>query len=424
MENTRPFERFESEVRSYCRDIPVVFRSASGHTLVDEAGRTYIDFLAGAGALNYGHNNPDLRQALISYMEADGITHSLDLYTEAKRHFIEEFQETILAPRGLSYKLQFTGPTGANAVEAALKLARRVTGRQSVIAFTNSFHGMSLGALSVSGARKKRHGAGVALSGVDRLPFDGYLGPKVNTLDYLASVLADPGSGIDAPAAFIVETLQAEGGLNVASRDWLLRLQDIAQQHGTMLIVDEIQAGCGRTGPFFSFERMGLKPDIVCMSKSIGGYGLPMAIVLIRPEIDVWEPGQHNGTFRGNNLAFVAGARALRYWRDPAFEASIHRKAGILGTRLQSIARRSADAEVRGVGMLQGLSWRDYGMARRVATRAFGSGVIVETCGARGEVLKIMPPLTIAESALAEGLDRIEAAVLAEAVEPRLDIAV
>ena len=416
MASTKIFEQLESKVRSYCRDIPALFTKAVGHTLIDEKGNSYIDFLAGAGALNYGHNNPELKARLIAYLQSDGITHSLDLYTEAKRAFIQELKDVILVPRNLDYRVQFTGPTGANAVEAALKLARRATGRPNIIAFTNSFHGMSLGALSVSSARQKRSGAGLPFSAVDRVPFDGYFGIG-DTLAYVETLLNDPGSGIDPPAAFIVETLQAEGGLNLAGIDWLRRLEDLAHRHSALLIVDEIQTGCGRTGPFFSFERAGLKPDIVCLAKSIGGFGLPLALLLLRPEIDVWEPGQHNGTFRGNNLAFVAGAGALGFWREPAFEQEVQRKATLVRERLSAIAniRASSSAEVRGLGMLQGVAWRDHGFARRVAQRAFRAGVVVETCGARGEVLKIMPPLTITEAALADGLDRIADAVETEA---------
>ncbi|WFU43353.1 diaminobutyrate--2-oxoglutarate transaminase [Bradyrhizobium sp. CB82] len=423
MESQSIFEQHESQVRSYCRDIPVVFHRASGHLLFDERGRSYIDFLAGAGALNYGHNNPELKQAVIEYMHADGVTHSLDLYTGAKRSFICEFQQTILAPRHLDYRMQFTGPTGANAVEAALKLARRATSRTNVVSFTNSFHGMSLGALGASSARRKRSGAGLPFVGVDRFPFDGYLGPHVDTLAYLDEALSDPGSGIDAPAAFIVETLQAEGGLNEARINWLRGLQEVARRHGALLIVDEIQTGCGRTGPFFSFERAGLYPDVVCMAKSIGGLGLPMALVLIRPEHDVWEPGQHNGTFRGNNLAFVAGAQALRLWREPAFERAIARKGELMRERLQRIAHATR-GEVRGLGMLQGVAWSDREFARSVARRALADGVIVETCGAWDQVLKIMPPLTIPEQALCDGLDRVLRAALAEIEAAQLDVAV
>lgn len=416
MAKTAVFHRLESKVRSYCRDIPVVFQNAVGHTLTDESGAEYIDFLSGAGALNYGHNNPVLKERVIAYIRDNGITHSLDLHTAAKRRFLECLQEIVLAPRGLEYRVQFTGPTGTNAVEAAMKLARLVTGRRNIIAFTNAFHGMSLGSLSATGLQQKRRGGGIPFVGIDRMPFDGYLGANVDTLKYLEKALDDPGSGIDPPAAFIVETLQAEGGLNLAGKAWLQGLQDLAHRHGALLIVDEIQTGCGRTGPFFSFERANLKPDIVCLAKSIGGYGLPCAIVLLRPEIDQWEPGQHNGTFRGNNLAFVAGAAALEFWRDPEFEASIHRKAAGLHHRLAAIARDAClgEATVRGLGLLQGLKWRDRDVARRVAARAFDAGVVIETCGPHDEVLKFMPPLTIPAAALAEGLDRVERVIAEE----------
>jgi diaminobutyrate-2-oxoglutarate transaminase len=417
------FEQYESQVRSYCRDITATFRSASGHLLVDENERSYIDFLSGAGALNYGHNNSELKRAVIDYMQADGVLQSLDLHTEAKRNFIREFQQTILGPRKLDYRLQFTGPTGANAVEAALKLARRVTSRTNIVSFTNSFHGMSFGALTVSSARKKRAGAGFPLVGVDRFPFDGYLGANVDTLAYLDAALSDPGSGIDAPAAFIVETLQAEGGLNGATVSWLRGLADVARKHGALLIVDEIQTGCGRTGPFFSFERAGLHPDIVCLAKSIGGLGLPMALVLMRPQYDVWEPGQHNGTFRGNNLAFVAGAQALRLWREPAFQTATERKAKLIRAFLDEMVLATG-GQVRGLGMLQGVAWADHGFARSVARRVLDDGVIVETCGGWDHVLKIMPPLTIPDAALTDGLERIRRAALAEITTPQLDVAV
>ncbi len=425
MQGIEVFEEHESQVRSYCRDFPVVFTRAEGHTLTDENGTAYIDFLSGAGALNYGHNNPLLKERLCQYIQDDGVTHSLDLYTQAKRKFMEALYDAILAPRKLDYRMQFTGPTGANAVEAALKLARLVTGRQNVVAFTNGFHGMSLGALSVSGSRRKRGAAGVPFASVDRVPFDGYLGPDFDSLRYLEAVLEDPGSGVDLPAAIIVETVQAEGGLNAAGTDWLRRLENLTHRHGALLIVDEIQTGCGRTGPFFSFERAGLQPDIICLAKSIGGYGLPLAMVLLRPGIDVWKPGQHNGTFRGNNLAFVAGAAALDFWRDALFEDAIDRKAVLVRNRLGQIARRlEPDAAVpKGLGLLQGLALREDGLASRIARRAFRLGVIAETCGARDEVLKIMPPLTIPDDALCAGLARIEEAIAIETAKPALELA-
>jgi diaminobutyrate-2-oxoglutarate transaminase len=409
------FERHESAVRSYCRNFPVVFTTARGATLTDQAGRTYVDFLAGAGALNYGHNNPMIKRRLVDYLTADGITHALDLHTAAKHDFIEAFTAVVLKPRKLDYKLAFPGPTGANAVEIALKLARLATGRHTVVAFTNAYHGMSMGALAVSGTRSKRAGAGIALPGTIRVPYDGYMGHDVDTADLLEKMFEDPGSGMDAPAAVILETVQAEGGLNVASAPWVKRVAALAAQHGAVLIVDDIQTGCGRTGTFFSFENMGIVPDIVCLSKSIGGMGLPMSLVLVKPDLDVLAPGQHNGTFRGNNLAFVTGAAALGYWRDPAFERGVKQTADLVRERLEAIVDRfpGHGAHVRGRGLLVGIGWSDRTIAGRISQEAFSRGLVIETSGPQGHVLKLLPPLTISPAELEIGLDVIEKSVAA-----------
>jgi diaminobutyrate-2-oxoglutarate transaminase len=407
------FEQLESKVRIYSRSFPVVFATAEGYRLTDEAGRSYIDFFSGAGTLNYGHNNPRFKRQLIEYIERNGITHSLDMATSAKREFLERFNAVILGPRGLSYKVQFTGPTGTNAVEAALKLARKVTGRKNVVFFTQAFHGMTLGALAVTGNAQKRAGAGVPLANAVAMPFEGYPGAGPDTLAYLESMLADSGSGLDLPAAVIVETVQAEGGINVASWEWLRRLETMLRSFKVLLIVDDIQVGCGRTGPFFSFEPAGLHPDLICLSKSISGYGLPMALLLIAPELDRWSPGEHSGTFRGLNLAFVAAAAALSYWEDEAFSREIDAKAVLLRGRIEELIARHPDAqgEHRGRGLIQGLVLRRQGMAQRVARSAFRHGLIIETAGSGDEVLKILPPLTIDEAGLDAGLDLLEQAL-------------
>jgi diaminobutyrate-2-oxoglutarate transaminase len=408
------FERLESEVRSYSRSFPRVFAAARGSRLIDEDGRSYVDFLAGAGVLNYGHNERRLKQRLLEYLAEDGIAHGLDMATTAKREFLETFEEVILRPRGLEYKVQFPGPGGANAVEAALKLARKVTGRRRVVAFTNGFHGMSLGALAVSGNRRARAAAGVELHDATIMPFDGYLGADVDTLGVLARALADDHSGLDTPAAFIVETVQGEGGVNVASSTWLQGLERLAREHGILLIVDDIQAGCGRCGTFFSFEAAGITPDIVCLSKAISGLGLPMALTLLRPAIDEWAPGEHNGTFRGNNLAFVTATAALEhYWRSSELEQEVQIKGDIVAERLWELEllRPGLRAQARGRGLLHGLHLGVPGLAREVAARAFEDGLVLETAGPDDAVLKIMPPLTISLDELAFGLDVIEAAI-------------
>ncbi|HET6724666.1 MAG TPA: diaminobutyrate--2-oxoglutarate transaminase [Gammaproteobacteria bacterium] len=410
-------ERHESEVRGYCRAFPVMFKSAEGSHLITEDGKRYLDFFAGAGVLNYGHNHPRLKAALLDYIEHNGVTHSLDMFTTAKRDFLARFNEVILKPRGLDYKVQFPGPTGTNAVEAALKLARKVTGRERILAFTNGFHGMTLGSLAVTGNSFKRSGAGVPLGNVTPVPFDGYLGDDVDTLSYIEAMLNDAGSGIDKPAAVILETVQAEGGVNVASFEWLTRLAKLVKRHDILLIVDDVQVGCGRTGPFFSFEPAGIKPDIVCLSKSLSGYGLPFALVLMKPEHDVWEPGEHNGTFRGHNPAFVTATAALDFWNDDKLTKDVDAKATRIAQRLQAIAKRcpSLGATVRGRGLIQGLAFEDKTVANAVSAEAFKRGMIIETAGIDDEVLKLLPPLTVSDEELNVGLDIIEAAVMAVA---------
>lgn len=403
------FDTLESEVRTYCRLFPTVFERAVGSTLFDENGREYVDFFSGAGAVNYGHNNPFLKDRLIEYIQGDGITHSLDMATKAKREFIEQFNRVILEPRGLQYKIQFAGPTGTNAVEAALKLARKVTGRPNVLYFKNSYHGMTLGALAVTTNPSKRKGAGVPLLFTISVPFEGDLG-ETDTIDHLQYVLDEMSGRNELPAAVILETVQAEGGIRPASYEWLQRLAALLRRYDVLLIADDIQVGCGRTGTFFSFEPADLVPDLICLSKSISGLGLPMALVLIRPEIDIWSPGEHNGTFRGNNLAFVTGAAALEYWKDDSFSREIFQKADLARKRLEEIAARypQAEAKVRGRGLIQGLELTPNGLAEQVARDAFQHGLLIEPVGPKDEVLKLLPPLVIEEALLEKGLEILD----------------
>ncbi len=417
-------ERLESEVRTYCRSFPTVFTRAEGTTIYDRDGREYLDFFAGAGALNYGHNHPALRDRLIEYLQGSGIAHALDMATEAKCALLEAFETHVLRPRDLHYKLMFPGPTGTNAVEAALKLARKVTGRTNVVSFTNAFHGMTLGALSVTGNASKRAAGGVPLGHVLRAPFDNYFGAEVDTLAQLEAMLGDRSSGMEAPAAFLVETIQGEGGINVASERWLRGLAELARKHRALLVVDDIQVGCGRTGGFFSFEQAGIVPDIVCLSKSLSGFGLPLSLVLLRPNIDVWKAGEHNGTFRGNNLAFVTARAALElFWADDHLSEEIASKSQIARARLARIAEAHGGT-VRGRGLILGLSFDDATIAERAARNAFERGLVIETAGADDQVLKLLPPLTLTSAELERGLDIIESAVAAAFDSPRHEPAV
>jgi diaminobutyrate-2-oxoglutarate transaminase len=400
----------ESEVRSYCRSWPAVFTTARGAVVEDAAGRSYIDFFAGAGALNYGHNDPRLLEPLLAYLTSGGILHSLDMTTRAKVDFLERLRDVILRPRGLDYKVQFPGPTGTNAVEAALKLARKVTGRPTVVAFESAFHGVTLGSLAVTANPSKRAGAGVPLTHTVTMPFD--RDPSGgDSLAALAAHLDRPEA--ERPAAVILETIQAEGGVNVASDAWLRDLSALCRRSGVLLIVDDIQVGCGRTGPFFSFEPAGITPDIVTLSKSLSGVGQPLSLVLLRPELDAWAPGEHNGTFRGNNAAFVTAAAALDYWRDDALTRRVEEHAVVMRAALDGLRERHPDrfAAVRGRGMIQGLVCVEPAEAGRIAAESYARGLLVETCGPADEVVKLLPPLTIEPETLSEGLGRLGEAV-------------
>ncbi|PCR96076.1 diaminobutyrate--2-oxoglutarate transaminase [Pseudomonas fluorescens] len=407
------FELKESNVRSYCRDFTATFHTAEGSTLTSEQGQVFIDFFSGAGALNYGHNNPVLKAALLDYIESNGITHGLDFKTTAKKNFLTAFDEQILARRNLRYKVQFPGPTGTNAVEAAIKLARKYTGRQNIVAFTNAFHGMSLGSLALTSNPRKRAGAGVTLNNVTFMPYDQYFGDDLDTSLYLSKMLRS-GSGIDKPAAIVLETVQGEGGVNSASAAWVQAVQRIAHDHDILLIIDDIQAGCGRTGDFFSFEALGVTPDIVTLSKSISGYGLPMSLVLLAPHLDVWEPGEHNGTFRGNNLAFVTGKAVIdHYWSDNRFTQELSGKADLLHQGLLALSRdfaSKAPNRLKGRGFFRGIEFKDKSLAQRVAAQAYAGGLIIETSGIDNQVLKFLPALTISPAQITQGLHILEQA--------------
>lgn len=404
--NMPVFKRRESEARSYCRGFDTVFSTAQGAEMTDTAGRTYIDFLAGCSSLNYGHNDPDMKVALIDHIAGDGISHGLDMHTDAKGAFIEAFEKHILTPRQMDHKLMFVGPTGANAVEAAMKVARKATGRTNVVAFTNGFHGVTQGALAATGNSYHRGGAGTTLNNVTRMPYDGYMGQGFDTADLLEAMLSDASSGMDLPAAILLETVQGEGGLNAASPDWIARIAKLAKDHGALLIVDDIQAGCGRTGTFFSFDEMDITPDIITLAKSVSGFGLPMGLVLLKPEHDVMGPAEHNGTFRGNTHAFVTARVAIeKFWSDDALQNDIGRRAAMIKETLETIAAMVPGAYLKGRGMMRGVDVGSGDLAGEICARAFQNGLIVETSGSEDEVVKILAPLTISDATLKKGLN-------------------
>ncbi|MEK9281050.1 diaminobutyrate--2-oxoglutarate transaminase [Bradyrhizobium sp. ISRA442] len=407
-------ERLESAVRSYSRNFPAIFSRARGSVMLTEDGRKVIDFLSGAGALNYGHNNHAIKAAITEYLISDAVVHGLDMATPAKLEFMETFSSVILRKQRPQYRFQFTGPTGANAIEAALKLSRKVTGRQNVISFTNGYHGMSLGAIAASGNRYYRAASGCPLSGTTFMPYDGYFGPAVDTADYLRKIMLDSSSGIDLPAAILLETVQGEGGINVARKEWLWSIQELAKDVGALLIVDDIQMGCGRTGDFFSFEFASLSPDIVVLSKSLSGYGLPLSMLLIKEEIDVQQPGEHTGTFRGNNLALVAATTAINvYWRSNTFAQGIRHTGELMRRRLETIAITHGNGfSVRGRGLALGFDCKIAEIAAATTRKAFERGLIAERCGPDDEVVKFLPALTIDLDTLNQGLTIFEESLI------------
>lgn len=406
------FDQRESAIRAYCRVYPVVFDKADNARQTDEDGREYIDFFAGAGVLNFGHNNERMTKAVIDYIQSGGVTHALDMMTTAKRNFMERFEQTVLKPRDMPHKMQFVGPTGTNAVEAAMKLARRVTARQEIVAFTRGFHGMTLGSLAATANRYFRGAAGVPLNHVSHYPFGCNkpcmgceAGCGLEGIEHLRGLYRDTSSGVTPPAAFLLETVQAEGGVNVASKEWLQAIADLAKEVGALLIIDDIQVGMGRTGSFFSFDDMGIDPDIICLAKGLGGMGTPMAMNLIKPEVDeYWSPGEHTGTFRGQSLSFVAGSEALSYFEDNKLMAEVHDKADRMNDALTPLEERYEQVQVRGKGMIVGLDVLTGERAKAIVDGCFEAGLIIASCGTGGRVVKLIPPLTIPDSDLEEGL--------------------
>ncbi|MCP8900692.1 aspartate aminotransferase family protein [Gilvimarinus xylanilyticus] len=406
------FEQRESEIRGYCRVYPVVFDTASNARQKDDQGNEYIDFFAGAGVLNFGHNNERMKRAVIDYIERDGVTHHLDMHSTAKQTFMESFAKTILEPRDMPHKMQFMGPTGTNAVEAALKIARRATGRTEIVAFTHGFHGMTLGALACTANQAFRGAAGVPLNHVSHFPFgaekhtsDNPLSGGKDVIEQLRVLYRDGSSGFLPPAAFLVETIQAEGGVNVADKKWLQDLQALAREVGALLILDDIQAGCGRTGSFFSFDDYDIDPDVICLAKGLGGWGTPIAMNLVKPEVDKhWKPGEHTGTFRGQALSFVAGNEAIAYFDDASFLQGVRHKGETMLKKVSPLEDKFSKVQVRGKGMMLGVDVGSGDNAKQIVADCFADGLLVAACGSGGRVVKLIPPLTIPEEDLQTGL--------------------
>lgn len=426
LESTPALERQalrESNARSYPRRIPLNLERAHGIYVQDSRGQVFIDCLAGAGTLALGHNHPVVIEAIRSTLDSGLPLHTLDLMTPVKDAFVQELFSCL--PEGLSKhaRVQFCGPTGADAVEASLKLTRTVTGRQNVLAFQGAYHGMTLGTLSISGNLGPKNALGSLLPGAHLLPYPhdyrcpfgvgGEQGIDQN-LHYLAHLLKDPESGITQPAAMILEAVQGEGGVIPAPDRWLRGLRRLTQEHNIPLIMDEIQCGIGRTGKMFAFEHSEIIPDVVTISKAIGG-GLPLSVVVYREELDQWQPGAHAGTFRGNQLAMAAGTATLRFIREEGLLAHAESMGLILHKHLLALQDRfNWIGNVRGRGLMRGMEIvnpaaeldqqnrpvADGTRARRFQQACLQRGLILELGGRHGATARFLPPLIITEQEL------------------------
>ncbi len=402
-------------MRSYCRHFPKVFVKAKNSIQYSEDGGRYIDFFAGAGALNYGHNNPYIKEKILDYLAEDNVIHALDFFTVAKGDFLKTFDEKILSPKGYDYKVQFCGPTGTNSVETAIKLARKNTGRMNIIAFSGAFHGMTQGALSVTGSNHYRACVEPVLTHSTFMPYPFGFNESFDTIGYLRNVLTDSSSGVDFPAAIILETVQAEGGVCPAPIQWLKDLRALCDEFGIIMIVDDIQVGCGRAGGgFFSFEAAGIEPDMVTLSKSISGFGLPMALLLLKPELDIWNPGEQSGTYRGNQMAFIGAKAGIEYFVDQDVQGQVERKHKMVADFVaKEILPLDPNFTARGRGLIYGVDTKNPELAKKIDKICFDKHLIIERAGRDDEVMKIMPPLVIEEEVLMEGLGILKDAFIA-----------
>ncbi|TAN51159.1 MAG: aminotransferase class III-fold pyridoxal phosphate-dependent enzyme [Methylococcaceae bacterium] len=427
--------RFESNARSYPRRLPIALKQACGVYVEDVDGRRYFDCLAGAGALALGHHHPVVLAALQQSL-MDGVPfQTLDLTTPVKDDFVEELFGSLPAEFAGQARIQFCGPSGADAVEAAVKLVKTVGGRRPILAFRGAYHGMTHGALGLTGEIGPKLAVAGLMPEVHFLPFPyAYrcpfgLGGEAGwqaSLTYIERLLDDANSGIAPPAAMILEAVQGEGGVIPAPDEWLRGVRRITLERDIPLIIDEVQTGAGRTGAMYAFEHAGILPDVLVLSKAIGG-GLPLSVVVYHQDLDRWQPGAHAGTFRGNQLAMAAGAATLRFIREHRLE----RHAAAMGERLLAHLQRIRQAarclgEVRGRGLMIGAEIVDASagvdhlgayppsrdLARRIQTACLQRGLIVELGGRQGSVVRLLPPLIVS----AEQVDAI-AAILEEAVD-------
>ncbi|QOZ13497.1 aminotransferase class III-fold pyridoxal phosphate-dependent enzyme [Bradyrhizobium sp. CCBAU 51765] len=392
---------------------PAILGRARGSIALTVDGRKIIDFYSGGGSLNYGHNNHQIREVILEYLASDAVVNGFKMATSAKLKFVETFRSVVLRERSLpQYRFEFPGPSGANAIDVALEFSRKVTGRQNVVLFTRGHSGVRPESIALGADGLRRPAVDVSQRGLTLVPYDGYLGTVVRTTDYWRRLLLEQYSGVAPPAAILVEAVQRKNGMNVARKEWLRSIQAIAKETGAVLILDDRQMGCGRTGEFFSFEFAGLSPDLVLMSNSLTGCGLPMSMLLIKDEIDHTWPVEHDGTEK-NDIAFAAASAAINiYWRDCILSEEVQRMGELVRRRLSAIASYSGSSfSVRGKGLALGFDCQTSEIAEATTRNAFARGLFIERCASVGEVIQFLPALTIDGETLNQGLEIFEEAL-------------
>ncbi|WP_216364719.1 diaminobutyrate--2-oxoglutarate transaminase family protein [Zafaria cholistanensis] len=401
----------ESNARTYPRHLPMAIDEAHGSFVRDMDGNVFIDCLAGAGVLSLGHNHPELIG--IAAEQLGRFTHGLDFPTPAKEAFIEAQLSMLPAALQDRMKIHFCGPTGANAVDAAIKLCKTATGRSDVVSFQGGFHGSSAMGMALTGLVQQKAPVANGMPGVHFFPYT-YCSRcplglardtcSSNCVAYLENTLRDDLSGMTRPAAVILEMVQGEGGVIPATLEFVQRLRAITRELAIPLIVDEVQTGCGRTGTWFAFEQYGIEPDVIVASKALSGIGTPVAVIIYDRALDKWAPGAHTGTFRGNQLAFAAGAEAVRIVRRDGILEQVQQRGRQIESLLKPLEALPWVREVRGRGMMWGIEFQDPDtgkpggdLAQQVQDEVLRKGLILETGGRGGCVVRLLPPLNTTE---------------------------
>ncbi|WP_049902504.1 diaminobutyrate--2-oxoglutarate transaminase [Halococcus agarilyticus] len=429
----------ESNARTYPRELPLAISEAEGIEVVDADGNRYYDCLAGAGTLALGHNHPAVIEAMEDLLDRDRALHTLDITTPAKERFVDTLFDSLPDEFTDTARVHFCSPAGTDAVEAAAKLAKTATGNEPLLSFQGSYHGMTHGSLSLTGDRSAKADVSGLVPNVHFLPYPYDYRPPFGLggedghraiSRHIERVLDDPESGVTEPAGVFVEAVQGEGGSIPAPDTWLRRLRELTRERDVPLIVDEIQAGLGRTGELYAFEHAGIVPDVVTLSKAVGG-GLPLSVMLYDEEVLDWESGAHVGTFRGNQLAMAAGRATIEH----IVENDLAAHATAMGERfMEHFAaideRFAAVGDVRGRGLMLGLELvdptadpdsagshpTDPDLAARVRRETFDRGLIVELGGRASATVRLLPPLIVTP----EEVDEI-ASILTDAFAAAID---